>query len=357
VRVAVTGVGGGVGQSVIRALRRATLPLHIVGLDADGWSAGLYQCDARAILPHVSDREHYLSALEKLIVEHELQALLPGTDTELPALSEARERFAALGCQTIVSSPEFTRMTRDKVQTYPALQKLGIPFVRTLTVADFVASGAAMPRPMMLKLRDGSGSAGARVVFSAEEVRPEEMDGRDVLQDYLVPLTWGLTELSPEDVQPAARLRQEDEVSIQGMVAPSGELISVYVSINMLRDGVPLRICPTKDPELMAFATRMFEAFAAIGQVGPCNAQGRITEDGLVLYELNPRFTGITAVRAEMGWNECEAALRLFVLGEDPADVGRRLNYDTDLACLRYVTEQVVPRSSLLVGLADPVDA
>ena len=48
-----------------------------------------------------------------------------------------------------------------------------------------------------------------------------------------------------------------------------------------------------------------------------------------------------------MGFNECEAALRLFVLGEDPASVARRLTYDPDTVCLRYVNEQVVSRADV----------
>jgi hypothetical protein len=67
----------------------------------------------------------------------------------------------------------------------------------------------------------------------------------------------------------------------------------------------------------------------------------------LVLYELNPRFTGITAVRAAMGFNECEAALRLFVLGEAPEAVARDLRYTEDTVCLRYVTEELVSRAAV----------
>jgi hypothetical protein len=38
--VAVTAVGGGVGESVLRALRLSSLPLHIIGFDVNPWSTG-----------------------------------------------------------------------------------------------------------------------------------------------------------------------------------------------------------------------------------------------------------------------------------------------------------------------------
>src|SRR5690606_29979366 len=40
------------------------------------------------------------------------------------------------------------------------------------------------------------------------------------------------------------------------------------------------------------------------------NIQGRITDKGLRLFEMNPRFTGITGLRAIMGFNEVEACIK-----------------------------------------------
>jgi len=172
-----------------------------------------------------------------------------------------------------------------------------------------------------------------------------------VVQDYLVPECWEVETVSPQDVVKNGRLRQEDEVSIQGVVAPDGTVVAVFVSINELRDGVPVKIVPTLDPGLHDFAQRTFAVFAQMGHVGPINVQGRVTRQGLVLYEINPRFTGITAVRAEMGFNECEAALRLFALGESPTAVASDLRCRADAVCLRYVTEQMVEASEIRLAV------
>ncbi len=345
--VAVTGVGGGVGQAVIRALRQSELPVEITGLDADPWSVGLYQCDDQAVVPAVSEGDAYAAALERLVEEREIDVLIPGTDTELQTVAALRERLLALGCCPIISGPDFIRMSRDKLLSYSALTDVGIPFVWSTSVAHFVKSLSRASFPVIVKPRGGSGSVGAKVFHAPEEFGAAQLNGEDIVQEYLVPKSWGLAKPMPADVLKAGRLRQEDEVSIQAAIGPAGEIIGIFASVNELRDGVPIRICPTLDTHILAFARSVFEAFVGMGQVGPCNIQGRLTDSGLMLYEVNPRFTGITAVRAELGWNECEAALRLFVLKEPPERVARMLTYGTDTVCLRYTAEHYVVRSEI----------
>ncbi len=53
--IAVTAVGGGVGQSVLRALRLSALPWQVVGLHIDARAAGLYVCDQGLLIPPASD--------------------------------------------------------------------------------------------------------------------------------------------------------------------------------------------------------------------------------------------------------------------------------------------------------------
>jgi nucleoside-diphosphate-sugar epimerase len=47
-----------------------------------------------------------------------------------------------------------------------------------------------------------------------------------------------------------------------------------------------------------------------LGLKGPLNIQGRLTENGLKIFEMNPRFTGISGMRALMGFNEVEACIK-----------------------------------------------
>jgi nucleoside-diphosphate-sugar epimerase len=46
-----------------------------------------------------------------------------------------------------------------------------------------------------------------------------------------------------------------------------------------------------------------------LGLVGPINIQGRLTDTGFKIFEMNPRFTCITGLRALMGFNEVEICI------------------------------------------------
>jgi len=351
--VAVTGVGATAGLAVVRSLRQANLPLRLLGFDVSPWSPGLYLCDAHALVPRVSDEDRYLDTLEALIREHRIDALIPGLDVELGALSHARDRFRSLGCCVIVSPPEVIRVARDKEITYQVLRDKGIPFARTQTLDSFRRSCTPASFPVIVKPKGGAGSVGVTVLCGPTDLEHYRPRPDDIVQDYLIPVAWRLKTLTPADAMRDERLRQDDEVRLQTLIAPSGEILPTFANVNVVVNGASMRICPTNDPALVDFAQRAFSILAAMGAVGPCNLQGRITDAGLVLYEVNPRFTGCSAVRAAMGFNECEAALRLFVLGESPGSVASRLTVDMGAVCLRYLTETVVPRASI-EGLASP---
>jgi carbamoyl-phosphate synthase large subunit len=74
-----------------------------------------------------------------------------------------------------------------------------------------------------------------------------------------------------------------------------------------------------------------------------------------VPFEINPRFSGTTSVRAQMGFNEVEAALRHFVLGEPVPtlkDAGRgvALRYWNEV----YVSPESFREIARLRELPDP---
>jgi carbamoylphosphate synthase large subunit len=346
VRVAITGVGGGVGQAVVHSLRLSPLPLHLLGLDASPWSVGLYQCDEASLIPHVDDPA-YGDALLAALAEHAIEALIPGTDTELPALSCLRDRLAAQGCRLVISSHDFVRIARDKLACNKALHGTGIPFVHTLSAPEFASTCTEDSFPAILKPKGGSGSVGTKVLFSADDLDPAWLVEGNIVQEYLIPAAWGISRVSRADVVRQGRLRQDEELSVQGMVAPDGTVVGIFISVNELRDGVVMKVRPTDDPELRALSTHLFQVLSDMGHVGPCNVEGRVTDRGAVFYELNPRFTGVSAARAEMGFNECDAGLRLFAADESPAAVAATLTCRTDLVSLRYITEHTLPRAAL----------
>jgi carbamoyl-phosphate synthase large subunit len=346
--IAVTAVGGGVGQSVLRALRLSSLPLRTIGFDTNPWSAGLYTCSKGYAIPHSSNPSFVERLLEKLLKER-VKVLIAGSDPEIVAVSKARERFLASGISPITGSAEAVRLCRDKLAGYRFFKEHGIPFARTVSADKASALADEVGFPLIVKPVGGSASRGIPIAFNKAQLEQQLKDETKIVQEYLIPENWGKKrhELTRQDVYEDGVLLQKDEISIQIVYDHQANLLGKFTSRNVLKDGVPMLIDPVTAPKAEEIALKMASLLAEKGLVGPCNLQCKITELGPVFFEMNPRFTGITAVRAAMGFNEVEAILRRALLNEPLEEVKKRLKVPRNLVCSRYITEAVIPREEL----------
>lgn len=346
VRVLVTAVGGGVGQAVLRALGCSQLPLHVIGADVTPWSTGLYTCDTGYLVPNAGKAEAYRARMLEICRDERVDVLIPGSDPELKPLSELSETLAAAGCQTIVAGGPCIRICRDKLETFSFFAGLGLPFVPTAAFADRERFIQEKGYPLVVKPAGGSASVEVEVVLDGQGW-PGHGDGDGfIVQEYLAPRSWGKAkhELGAKDVYARGQIRQEDEVSVQIVLGRDGEILGTFTSINGLRNGVPINIWPQAVPEAEAAALDMARALAAQGLYGPCNFQCKLTREGPVFFEINPRYTGITGVRAGMGFNDCDAMIRL-ALGEGAEAARSSLQFNPDLMSVRYVTDSVIAKA------------
>jgi carbamoyl-phosphate synthase large subunit len=90
---------------------------------------------------------------------------------------------------------------------------------------------------------------------------------------------------------------------------------------------------------------------------GPCNVQMRMHRGRAVCFELNVRFSGTTPIRARMGFNDVEAAVRHYVMGEAAVDLpvvhsGQVLRYWNEA----YISPQAFMELKNHESLANPRD-
>lgn len=344
-RVAVTGVGGGVGQAVLRALRLTSPDLWILGLDMNPRSAGLYLADAGARLAPCTDPD-YVSELLSVLRRERIDVLIPGSDPELPVLARATKTFAEEGIRVLVGAPEPVDICRDKQRCADAFRQLGFPFVRTVAAVDALRLADEIGYPLVVKPTGGSASRGVSVAFCPDELMSVLDRPGYVVQEAAFPHTWTQPEggISADSVYRGGLLRQEEEISIQVVYDHEGSHLGTFCSINRLQGGVPVFIDPQRLPEAEALAEEMTGTLRDRGLIGPCNVQCRLTANGLKVFEINPRFTGITGLRAVMGFNEVDAVLRRWLLDGPVNEVRASLTCPTGHLGLRYVDEMTVPR-------------
>jgi carbamoyl-phosphate synthase large subunit len=341
ITVAVTAVGGGVGQALMTATGHSSLPLRTIGLDVRARSAGLYWANKAYLVPPCSSEEAYVSELADILKRQEVDVLIPGSDPELSVLAKHAKVFSSAGCRVAVSPLQVIDLCRDKRELCDYCRRHGFPFVNTLTLTEALQNPEALTFPVIVKPRFGSASVGARVVHTVESLGEMIPDPQTLVQTYLPP---------PEASQlivPDGRLNQSGEISVQYFVGPSGKILGVFASVNRLKDGVPVEIVPDPDSPAIDAGRPIVESLAGMGLRGPVNLQGRSTPDGVKFFEVNVRFTGITGLRAAMGYREVDAWLWAFVHGDESRAQACLDTSSVSHVGLRYITDSLVNRSRL----------
>ena len=284
-RVGVTGVGGGVGQSIIKALQMSDLTIEIVAIDITDSSAGFYMdgISERVVLPNLKGRSYPSVGWHNYVYSGNLDCIIPGSDFDLAALSGVRDEWGAFGCKVLVSDYVLVTTCDDKYVTGQVLDYEGIRVPKIYSSMDSVTF------PVIVKPRIGSGSRGVVKVNSKEEM-PEITDEL-MVQEYL----------------------EGEEYTCAVFVDRYGDVVS---SIQLRRELVN----GTTYKAEVCFERSIHQLIVKIGKAvkprGVLNIQLRDTERGPVPFELNCRCSGTTAIRAHFGYNEPEMLIRHYVLGE-----------------------------------------
>ena len=327
-KVLVTGAGALLGQGVIRALRASSLDVEIVAVDPSSLAAGLYWADSAHLVPMADDPE-YLHQVEKILMVERPDALLVGTDVELPIFAAQRERLEAVyGTKVVVSSSEVVEVAADKWQTYLMLKAKGLGCPLSSLPGDEEELIERVGFPLVVKPRRGCRAQGVvRVEDRWELRRVLDLQRRGVV--------------SPGgDVIIQECVGSDDDEYTAGALVFGGRCEASIVMGRHLRDGNTYRAFVEAFPVLNQAVRIVAEA---VGSYGPLNIQFRRDREGIKVFEVNARFSGTTPLRASAGFNEVEMVLRHVLQGEPI----RQPRIEA-MTILRYWTETVLPAGKML---------
>jgi len=294
--VLVLGVGGNVSQGILKALALSTLPVRVVGACVSPLSAGLYTTDTSYISPPANAPE-FVPWLLDLCHKEGVQAILSGVEPVVAILSQHAESIRELtGAICIVSTPECLAISDDKLTTCQWLEQNGFNFPRYADAADTTGVQRlveACGYSLIAKPRRGKGAHGIFKLVNDDDLAYAQRRGGAVIQEYLGDET--------------------SEYTVGCFCDRDGELRGTLVLHREILEGTTYRAQAGEFPEVRAEAGRIARA---LKPMGPCNIQLRVADGRAVCFEINGRFSGTTPVRARLGFNEVEAALRHFVLSE-----------------------------------------
>lgn len=305
--VIVTGIGGVVGQGILRNVRAMGLDIQVIGVNVDRVSAGNHLCDQVHEVPYAYD-EGYVEAMQKVEHEHGAGLILPSTDYEAYYLALHQSAFRS---KIAVSPAETVAFCLDKFVNFQRFSEAGVRFAASCLPSAYRDQFART----VVKPREGRGSRNIHV----DPPSPERFDDSYVIQEYL----------------------DGPELTTTFYVCQDGSLHGFITLQRQLELGNTSRceVVDAYDAELGELLKHMLGAFPFRGS---CNVQSRVTPDGVVPFEINCRISGTNSVRSQFGFPDVAYAVRELLLDEPlpPARI-------TKGSALRIMMDVIYPGRTL----------
>ncbi len=293
IKIAVSGIGGGAGQSILKAFYPSDY--QIVGLDGNLDGTGLYAVPTGHKIPYANSPD-YTSRLLEILKKEDCRMMFPGLDAELPVLAAQREVFQKEGITLVVSSPEVVEIADNKILTPQFLLEAGLPTPATCEYADWAAgTTGGIGFPFILKPKKGGARSKDVFVVKNEKdlAKYAHLQAEHfIVQEYI----------------------EGDEYTC-GSVSFDGECFGVIVMRRILRDGDTYKAFVEFNPAIEEAVRRVI---SHLKPFGPLNVQLRLKDGVPYIFELNARCSGTTGARSLSGFNEPVAIADYLLKGMKP---------------------------------------
>ncbi len=285
-RILFTGVGRRI--ELLQAFRNAALVLNkelkIYGADIDRTAPALAYCDYTRRVVAMKDPE-YIDNLLFICAEDHIDLLIPTIDTDLPVLSENKEKFEYIGTRVMISNPDKIRICRDKNNTSQFFVDCGLH--APMLVNNWKEYKGAFPA--FIKPKDGSSSINAFKVNNEEEL---ELYARQI-EDYII-----------------QAFVSGKEYTIDIFCDFNGEPISIVPRERLrVRAGEVLKTQICMDQTMIEEAKILCKAFKPCGPMTVQLIRDNVGIDWFI--EMNPRFGGGAPLSMKSGARTAEAILKL----------------------------------------------
>ncbi|MEM6684708.1 MAG: ATP-grasp domain-containing protein [Bacteroidota bacterium] len=283
--VLVTGIGGNVGQGIIRNIRALKLPITIIGTNVEAFSAGNHLCDICYNVAYAYD-ETYIEEIVEIVKTNHIDLIIPSTDYEIYYLAKYIQEIP---CKIAASHFDTTAIYLDKYLTALHHEKHNIPFATTVLPSQFKGEF----KDFIVKPRKGRGSRGLHI-------NPDTYDHFND-EEYLV-----------------QELHKGKEITTAFYVTQHNELLGSITFDRVLENGATTH-CKVVD----TYDARMNEILLQIianGQIkGAANIQSIVDDSGAIHpFEINCRISGTNSIRANFGFEDVKYTLQELLFNEVP---------------------------------------
>lgn len=340
--------GGGVGEQILKSLLIANQDhqkYYIIAGDMNETSAQLSWADESVKLPSAND-PNYINFIYGLCQEKGCKAVFYGCEPELKVFSEHRQSFIDQGILLPLNPQSVIDKCLDKLQTSHLLSDLGFEPPQWIETNDITELKQVDYFPVIVKPSVGAG--GSNHCYIAQN-----SDELLALSQYLK-LALPHSKLIIQEYVGTP----DSEYTVSVLMDMNGQYLNAIAMNRYLTNQLNVRAKYPNNttrhdlgnhlvissgvsqgrleryPDITSQCRKIAEA---IGATGPVNIQLRLVDGQIKVFEINPRFSGTTSLRAMVGYNEPDVLIRKHLLGEDiPTD----FEYD-EATILRSLKETI----------------
>ena len=314
----ITSATSGVGIAIIDSLRDRRKSIRIIGASTDLSGQFPLEFDLCVQSPPTESPD-YANFIEDLCTKWKVNLVLTGRDDDLVALANLHDNPKSP--VVVQSGPgELIKTFRDKYLAYKWCKERNLEFADTVSTdslklkEEMDALIARNGFPLVLKPRLGDGSRGVSILRDQTDLSKALILRGHVIQAFVGPIPMGTLE---PDLDLGVPLFWNFPELLQGAVTfiinskkRTGEFFTCEVTHNQ---GVVKKMWNLDDAKLNEFGSRVLKELISADFHGICGFSVMKRVDGSwQTIEINSRFTGGTACRAILGFDEVAKIFNLF---------------------------------------------
>ena len=244
----------------------------IIATDLSPYAPAIYFSDKQYLVPRIDDPK-YIDTILDICKKEQINAVTTFIDPEIEILAKNRDRFSELGVEVLAPYEETAELCFDKYKMFKHLQSVGVPTVMTwgtLEEFDEARKAGEVDFPVFVKPRTGSGSVGARRIYSHEILTESIKEDPSLIIQEL---------MDCEDLDADVYI---DTITHEAVAAFSKRKIETRI-------GGASKTISFKDEKLFAF---ICEIVKTLKFNGPVDMDFFYRDGKYYLSEVNPRFGG-----------------------------------------------------------------
>lgn len=276
--ILITGVGGDIGQSIIKCLKETNYNINLMGCDIDPYAAGRTLVTRFFLVPRVDCEDEYYKSISEIINKRKVKYIFPSTEAEIEFFDKNRSKFDKKNIKIFINNHFILGTFFDKYKTIIFLKKNNIPCPETFLIDRY---SNQLNYPIIIKPRRGCGGREFVKISNGRE-----------LNFYKHIVRHGIVQES---------VGEEREEYTTGVFSNGQEIYSITFRRKLGLGNLSKIVELVIEYEMSHLAERIARAVNLIGSI---NIQTRKTEKGFVVFEINPRFSSTVYFRHHFGFKD-----------------------------------------------------